>query len=183
MSELDKDWAEVKLTKGMVSIVDVDDLPRTLDFKWQAVKDKSGFRAYSTTSKKKHGARTHISLANVILGFKLGYQIDHINGDPLDNRKKNLRFCTTKENNRNRSYSRPDKTSIYKGVSRKTYKRMDGSFHIRWQVNIMVDRKDYYIGIFLTEIEAATAYDNVAKKHFGDFARLNFPIRESEGKL
>lgn len=93
-----------------------------------------------------------------------GQQIDHANGDGLDNRRANLRFCTSSQNNWN---SKPKGNSPYKGISQ----RASG----KWYAMICRDRKHYWLGMHDTPEEAARAYDEAAKRLHGEFARLNFP--------
>lgn len=88
--------------------------------------------------------------------------VDHINGNGLDNRKKNLRICTQAQNVRNRA---PIK-GRYKGVS----SRGGGV----WRARITVDGRMIYLGDHLSEIAAAKAYDQAAIRFHGEFARLNF---------
>jgi hypothetical protein len=91
--------------------------------------------------------------------------VDHINGDTLDNRRANLRVCTKSENNRNRRKLHPT-TSRFKGVYKNTKP---------WIALIECNGKQFVLGRFASEEEAALAYDKAAKEHFGSFARLNFP--------
>jgi len=91
--------------------------------------------------------------------------VDHINGNTLDNRKNNLRICSRTENSRNTKLSKNNSTG-YKGV---TYYKRDG----KYVAKITVDRKRIHIGYFTTLIEAATAYDLMARKHFGEYANIN----------
>lgn len=94
-------------------------------------------------------------------------QIDHINGNKLDNRKINLRFCTSGQNQQNRPKSKKKKThSIYKGVT--WHKR-----HKKWKATIGASKKYYHLGYFFIEKNAAIAYNEAAKKLHGKFARLN----------
>lgn len=96
--------------------------------------------------------------------FKM--QVDHINGNKLDNRKQNLRICTNQQNNRNIN-AHKDSTSKYKGVSwDKTNKK--------WLVQITDQYgKNRHIGRFVDEIEAANAYNEYAKIYHKEFAKLN----------
>ena len=92
-----------------------------------------------------------------------GLYVDHIDHNTLNNLRSNLRICTQSENQGNRRKT-ANKTSIYKGVSKARH---------RWMSVITKEGKNYFLGYFLTEIEAAAAYDVAAKKIFGEFALLN----------
>ncbi len=92
-------------------------------------------------------------------------EIDHKNGDPSDNSLENLRGANRVQNIRNGSRHR-DGSSRFKGVSL----RSDTG---KWQVRLKANGKIITVGCFSSETDAAEAYDKAAKKHFGDFARLN----------
>lgn len=94
-----------------------------------------------------------------------GQVIDHIDGNPSNNRKSNLRICTVSENGFNRSKQK-NNTSGVKGVSwdKKSQK---------WLAQIMSNCKQYRIGLFDTIKEASDAYDAKAIELHGEFARLN----------
>lgn len=106
-----------------------------------------------------------IHLHREIMGCVRGDKkyVDHISGDTLDCRKKNLRICTNAENIRNRKINR-NNTSGYKGVhfSKKNKK---------WKATIMSDKKLYTIGSFQTPEEAYAAWCGAAKILHGNFAR------------
>jgi hypothetical protein len=107
-----------------------------------------------------------MSLSRYLMCPDKGYVVDHISGDTLDNRRKNLRVCTQQENSRN-SKKQKDCSSIYKGVRLLiTYK------HDRKVWVASINQK--YIGVFHNEIDAAIAYDEAAINTYGEFARLNF---------
>lgn len=94
-----------------------------------------------------------------------GYEVDHINGNKLDNRRENLRICKRRENLRNRtSYSN---SNNYKGV--------EGRKGKCYRAVLTLDGLFLYTKSFDTEIEAARAYDKLASKLYGAFAKLNFP--------
>lgn len=92
-------------------------------------------------------------------------QVDHINGDGLDNRKSNLRICNGSQNRCNKGKPK-NNTSGYKGVTWHTPNK-------KWVAQIAVNGKHSYIGSFKTKEEAAKAYNKKAKELHGEFARLN----------
>lgn len=94
-------------------------------------------------------------------------QIDHINGNPCDNRIENLRACTVAENSRN--YRKPAGSSQYRGVS---WVKRDKAWAARISSGNGGKRS---LGNFKDEIEAAKAYDRAAREMHGEFAVLNFP--------
>jgi hypothetical protein len=157
--------AEIITSNGVVILVDEDDLERLSKFRWFTYKGKTNRTAYAARSDYTTGSRRQISMHRYILGASTHEEVDHINGDGLDNRKQNLRVCSTKENNRNKPRPK-NNTTGYKGVS----------YHARdlvYCAYIRVDRKLKHLGSFKTAEDAALAYNKAALKYFGDFARLN----------
>lgn len=123
---------------------------------------------YATRTKRYGGGRKKtILMHREIMGLSLhdGIQLDHINGNRLDNRRCNLRICDKSQNNANVSKYR-EGTSIYKGVYRKP--RYKG-----WYAYINKDNKRYNLGRYNTEEEAAIAYNKKAYELYGEFAKLN----------
>jgi len=96
-------------------------------------------------------------------------EVDHINGDQLDNRKKNLRVCNHQQNRAN-SKLQANNTSGFKGVhlSNETYRKK------KWVVEFKLNGQKIYLGRYLTKEEAAKAYNKAAIKFYGEFARLNY---------
>lgn len=113
-----------------------------------------------------------ISLANVIaerMGMDLsdGKTVDHIDKNPLNNQRENLRPATKSQQAMNRGLSTKNKTG-FKGVFYcKTRKKFIAS--------IRVDGQRIYLGEFKTDEEAGREYDHFARRWHGPFARLNFP--------
>ena len=101
-------------------------------------------------------------------GMDTSAVIDHINMNRLDNRAANLRPCSISQNLCNRGAPSTN-TSGYKGV----YKVKKGERS--WKSHIVVNKKQYYLGVFYSAEEAAYAYDLAALTLHGEFAYLNFP--------
>ena len=117
---------------------------------------------YKTSAHQIAWYLTYGSWANMI--------IDHINGNPHDNRIDNLRLATSAQNNQNarkmRRKNNKPMHSLYKGISRCSPNR--------WRSDVRSQGKHHDLGVFLSETEAALAYDAKALALFGGFARLNF---------
>lgn len=106
-------------------------------------------------------------LHRLLMKPRKGLQVDHINGDRLDNRRINLRTCTPAQNCMNVSkHKRVNPSSKYKGVCfrARAKKRV-------WRCNVAAIE----LGSFETEIEAALAYDKRVRELYGEFATVNFP--------
>ncbi|MBT2232198.1 HNH endonuclease [Nonomuraea sp. NEAU-A123] len=105
-------------------------------------------------------------VARLVIDVPEGIQVDHINRNPLDNRRENLRPATRTQNARNRwGWGQTG----YKGV-RARGPRGAGPY----EAAIYVDKKRIYLGRLKTAEEAARLYDAAAKERFGEFAALNF---------
>lgn len=158
MNKIATRLATVQLTKGRFAKVDYDDLPNICKYKWSY-----HHQGYAFIRRDGHTEFLH----RFILGLsrKDGFQIDHINGDGLDNRKSNLRFSTQSQNIAN-SKKKKNCSSQYKGVS--FIKKRS-----RWWAQIKKDGKHYHTKYFNSEREAAIAYNALAYKVHGEFARLN----------
>lgn len=151
---------EIPLTQGLLAIVDRDDLEAVLAAgPWHASDNGSG-TIYAATYLNGERIRMHKFLT-------CWPYTDHINGDPLDNRRANLRQATPLQNVGNSKLSRRN-TSGYKGVSWWEHKK-------RWKAYIAHDRRQKHLGYFDTPEEAARAYDAAAREKWGEFAWLNFP--------
>lgn len=111
-----------------------------------------------------------LSLHRYLMNCPKNLQIDHVNGDKLDNRQENLRLCNKQENARNNhgyKFKTKVKSSKYLGVS----------WHKRdklWRALIKVNSKQILIGSFKNERHAAMARDIWAKELFGEFVQTNF---------
>jgi hypothetical protein len=156
---------EIPLTQGKVAIVDDEDFEKVSQYKWSYI---GGYAKRAVV--REDGKRILYPLHRFIMSIPPDskFMVDHTNFDRLDNRKQNLRICTKGQNNYNhRPKDRLGKsTSKYKGVS---YKH---DMH-KWRARIAVNGKEYNLGYYYTENEAAMAYNEAASKFFGEFAWLN----------
>lgn len=154
------------LSRGKVTVIDAVDLWVT-EWKWYARPNVEGthFYAVRCTSKYSIGPRS-IILHRLLLNAPSGLEIDHVNGDTLDNRRCNLRLATHSQNLANQKFSSAN-TSGFRGVS---WDRASG----KWLAQTRQHTKTIFIGRFLDPIEAARAYDQKARELFGEFARTNF---------
>ena len=167
---------EIELTQGQVTYVDDVDADLA-ELKWHAA-FKSGytnggnFLAYRRCERL-NGKRRSEALHRVVMARMLerelekGEQVDHINGDPLNNSRSNLRLATHGQNMSNRRVQ-VNNTSGYKGVTFRVKRN-------KYESAISYNGSMIYLGYFESAINAAKAYDAAALEHFGEFAVLNFP--------
>lgn len=154
---------------GVVVMIDDDDFEYLSQFRWKlnnyGYVYRTGTKYDTSWNDAKHPGKVYMS--RCLMGLERGdkHEVDHINRNPLDNRKVNLRIVERYKNTQNRS-PRMNKTSIYKGV----YLFRNG----KWHAQIAANKKKYHIGYFDNEVDAAKAYDECAKKIYGEHAYLNF---------
>lgn len=149
----------IQLTKGKVAIVDDADYEWLSQWKWCTVWDGKRWYAARRVWKQTKAIYMH----RAILNAPNGTNVDHKDGDGLNNTRENIRVCSHSQNLMNRGKTANNKSG-FKGVS--PYKRYG-----KYRASI----KSQTIGYFNTAEEAAHAYDEAAKKYFGEFANLNFP--------
>jgi len=97
---------EIKLTQGKFAIVDDADYNWLNQWKWYAKICSNGKRIYVARFQRINGKPTTIYMHRIITNCPEDKEVDHINGDSLDNRRKNLRIVTRSENSNNRRYNR-----------------------------------------------------------------------------
>ncbi len=124
------------------------------------------------TKKGEGGKPKKIYLHRVLAGAVEGEIVDHINRNPLDNRRSNLRITSRTINNINRGKNKTWKgrptSSAYRGVSWNKEMKM-------WQASFWFDSKQRHLGYFAEEEDAARAYDVRAYEVHGEYAYQNFP--------
>lgn len=153
----------IYLNNEKKTCVDDADFERFRDYKWTAA-NVHGYWIAVRKAKLGDGRRTTIMLHREILHAGSDLQVDHINGDTLNNTRSNLRLCLQSENKRNRKKPSTGVTSKYKGVS---------LWRGRWKAQITSHGTTHYLGLFKTEAEAAKAYNEAAEELHANFARKN----------
>jgi hypothetical protein len=154
----------IKLTQGKFAFVDDSNFKELNKYKWYY-----SYYGYAVRARSRRlnveGKRKFIRMHREIMRCPKGKEVDHIDGNKLNNQKYNLRICTSSQNRMNKG-KHFDNTSGYKGVS-----------FVRGKIisKIMVEGKIKYLGTFPDVISAAKAYDSGALKYHGKFANLNFP--------
>lgn len=149
-------------SKGEIIVVDVEDYEKLNNYNWNC------FYYYPRTFKrsKETGKLIGTCMHNIIMSISSKETfVDHINNNPLDNRKENLRLCSPTQNGYNRKLNK-NNTIGYKGV---TWHKRDK----RFQASIKVAGKKIHLGYFKNAEDAAEAYNKAAIKYFAEFAKLN----------
>ena len=155
-------------------MLDAEDFERVLSFgPWQYQK------GYAVNCKRIGlrvlNKRKTTPMHRFILNAPHDLEVDHINGDPLDNRKSNLRLCTRSQNSRNTKTPKTN-TSGYKGVSWNKY-------HKKWSVRIRNGAKYEHGGYYDDKEMAAIRYNELAINYYGEFARLNIIFPAGTGTI
>ncbi len=138
-------------------MVDDGDFETLSGFNWHsACGDKYACRHDIISGKK-------VYMHRIILNPTVGFEVDHINGNGFDNRRKNLRLCRRHQNAKNQGLKTTN-TSGFKGVSKHRKK---------WMAYIDVNYKRTYLGHFNTKEEAAASYNSASKRLHKAFSRPN----------
>jgi hypothetical protein len=136
---------EIPLTRGLFATVDDEDYDRISKSNWHS--KPSGSVVYACRKPGMHSIQMH----REILNPPSDMQIDHIDGNGLNNQKSNLRAATYRMNQNNQQHRATAKTSNHPGVSwREDVKK--------WRSQIQVKGKKFYLGSYESELDAATAY-------------------------
>ena len=166
--------------EGRVALISDEDFEKVNQFRWVVGKyyryDKLDYRYY---------VRGHISVGNQVLLHRFilnvterNVYVDHKNGNPFDNTRDNIRLASSQENGQNQKkrllINGKECTSQYKGVS---FNKRDKKYEVYCDIPIinLSRSKRIRLGKFESEIEAALAYDEAARKYHGEFAKLNIP--------
>lgn len=149
-------------------LIDDEDLEKLSKYKWKGYKHHRSGKIYIRDMYMTYMHRVIMNVTDTKI------QVDHKNGNPLDNRKENLRICPRGGMNAINRPKQKNNTTGYKGVTKS--KRHKSKPYIAW---INVKQKKKYLGLHATAEDAAKAYNEAALKYFGEFAYLN-EIKEVE---
>lgn len=152
---------ELKTRKGETFYIDDEDYPIVQGRAWYITK-----RGYVATSIRKDGKVNNVNLHRLLIKTDGNVDVDHINGNKMDNRRTNLRICTHQQNSCNQK-KRSTNKSGYTGVS---FFKATGQY----EAYIWCNYKKIYLGLFDSAVEAAMARDKAALIYHGQYARLNF---------
>jgi len=160
----------IRIRAGHLFLIDAEDWPGISGYKWSVSSDGDGRMYVSTRIGKKK-----IYLHRMLLDAPDDQNVDHRNGDPLDNRKANLRLATHQQNmfncGKRSTYKGKPTASTFKGV---TWDKSCGRYRARIKKNGIY----HYLGHFDDPRKAALAYDHAALDMFGEFAWTNFTYEE-----
>lgn len=143
------------------AMVDDEDFEHLNQWRWYASNGYAMRKTYTSGCKY----RATFFIHREILKPKSNIHVDHINGNRMDNRRNNLRLCNIAQNNRNVG-KQHGTSSIFKGVAWINREK-------RFRSQIRCDKKSFSLGSYVSEINAAIAYNIAAIKYHQDFAKLN----------
>ena len=146
----------IKLTRDKFAIVDDCDFEAINKMKWYCT--NAGYAVHDV------GSRT-ILMHRLVLDAPEGFEVDHIDGNPLNNSRNNLRLATHQENIRHRVNVNKNNSSGVNGVS--WFKRDK-----KWRARIFVDGKEIHLGLFNSKAEAIIKRNKASEKYYGDFGHI-----------
>ena len=155
---------EIPLTRWQVALCDDEDFDSLVQHSWYAHWSKTSQCFYAISRINGKLVRMH----RWLFGLTQGKEIDHVDGNGINNQRLNLRLCSRSQNMAN-TRLRVNNTSGYKGVD---LHQCTG----KWRALIQVQHKRIHIGLFCSATEAALAYDKVASQYFGQFASTNYSL-------
>lgn len=153
---------------GLRALIDDEEFESLSKYHWLVLRGagKGSFYAYANAIVD--GEKRQVSMSRMILGLPCGnVEVDHKDGNTLNNQKENLRTCSHSQNLMNQNKQGKISASGYKGVS---FHRKTGLWHAR----VHAAGKTYSFGYHKTPFEAARVRDREAIRIHGEFANLNF---------
>ena len=153
-----------KVRPGVFATIDACDIERVSFIAWQHRVELRG-NEYALGCYRSGSVVRCTRMHRLLLCYPM-FQVDHIDGNGLNNCRENLRFCNNHENQWNCHKKTASKYSHYKGV---TFHTASGL----WKSQLQKDRKQVHAKYHKDPLTAALAYDEAARFHFGEFAATN----------
>jgi hypothetical protein len=163
----------IPLPNNEWAVIDEEDFPLVNPYSWCTKKGSTKRYVDTYLGKDENGKQKHQVMHRMITDAPKGMLVDHKNGNTYDNRRANLRVCTSRQNNVNRGGPQKGNRHGFKGI----WQKNDQKRIKRWIGAVRVDGKMIYTGYYETPEEAASARDALAVTHYGEFASLNYPIQ------
>lgn len=162
----------IPLTQELFAVVDDEDYERLSVYNWHATRNSRKLKWYAARNAPRIAGKYvgKIRMHREILNAPDQFDVDHKDGDGLNNRRSNLRLATNTQNQQNRGRNLRKSATLYKGV-RYTPRGLKHYSARIYQNGSAITVE----GMFSTAEEAARAYDAKATELFGEFAKLNFP--------
>lgn len=161
---------EIQLTQGKTALVSDDKFEFLNQWKWRLQEDKKRGLFYAVREVWK--GRQAVLMHRLITNAPNGMQVDHKDGNGLNNQDENLRICTPSQNSANKKAPKTNKSG-YKGVCWAKREKT-------WRAILKKDGRTVLDKFYKNVEDAARAYDEASIIHFGEFARLNFPNSKQE---
>lgn len=160
--KIEGDVAIITLTRGYEVIIDADDVSLVAGRNWCA-KVAKGKSIYAQRADRSGGKWRTVLMHRILMGEPDGFDVDHIDGNGMNNRRKNLRLATSSQNACNRR-TLLGKASLYKGVV----------WHMgesKWHARIKMHGVSRHLGLFDTQEAAHAAYCDASTQIHGQYGR------------
>lgn len=151
-----------------VTTINDEDYERVSQRIWYLLEIKSNSYVVSNV-KDAAGKRTNEYLHRFITNASKSSIVEYRDGNTLNNTRDNLKVCSRRQSQAAYDKIKAKSVSPYRGVS------INRQGKKKWRAQITENGVVHYLGSFLTEAEAALAYDREAIQRFGSSAQLNFP--------
>ena len=151
---------EIPLSRGMFAIVDDEDYSQLASVRWYAAPGRHTF--YAKRDVRRNGSKGRILMHRYLLGCPDGLEVDHKNGNGLDNRRSNIRIATRSQNRANTGLQINNISGV-KGVCRCAETG-------RWKVRVQWQLQNIWVGRFDSLEEAVEARYEVVMRLQGEFA-------------
>ena len=151
-------------TPGFVAFVDEHDYPTVEAIRWNLRRNSRSKTTYAYGYSRT--LKTNVFMHKMVMQDPFGQNVDHVDGNGLNNRRKNLRLASGSENCANRDPHSPSKHG-FRGICAARRKGV-------WVAKVKFHGRSIHIGTFSTKEAAALAYDSKVRELWGEFAKTNF---------